>query len=146
MAFETTAAVQGSEVSPTATVYDAGSKSKAGRALGPMGNILRMREMAMVILILFTCVILSIFSPHFLSFSNFIAIARGFSMEGIVVVGMVMLLISGNFDLSVGSVMALSGIAAAALMVNGNMSPPVAVLGGLIVGASAGAIKCLSIN
>ena len=141
MAFEKTAAVQGSEVLQSATVCDTSPKSTASRALVTMGNILRMREMAMVILILFTCVIMSIFSPYFLSYSNFIAIARGFSMEGVVVVGMVMLLISGNFDLSVGSVMALSGIAAAALMVNGHMPPPVAVLGGLAVGGAAGAIN-----
>jgi ribose transport system permease protein len=106
-----------------------------------MGKIFQMREMAMVILILFTCIFMSIFSPYFLSISNFLAIARGFSMEGIVVVGMVMLLISGNFDLSVGSVMALSGIASAALMVNGQISAPVAVLGGLAVGAATGAIN-----
>jgi ribose transport system permease protein len=141
MAFKKTTAVQGSEVSESATVCDAGPKSTASRALGIMSNIFRVREMAMVILILIACVIMSMFSPYFLSYANFIAIARGFSMEGVVVVGMVMLLISGNFDLSVGSVMALSGIASAALMVNGHMSSPVAVLGGLMVGAAAGAIN-----
>ena len=62
-------------------------------------------------------------------------------MEGIVVVGMVMLLISGNFDLSVGSVMALAGIASAALMVKANVPPPIAVMGGLAVGAAAGAVN-----
>ena len=93
MAFETPATVQGSEVSQAETVYDTGPKSSANRALGIIGNIFQMREMAMVILILFTSVIMSIFSPYFLSIANFIAIARGFAMEGIVVVGMVMLLI-----------------------------------------------------
>lgn len=141
MAFETTATVQGSEVSQSETVSDTGPTPSASRAYGIMGKILQMREMVMVLLILFACVIMSMFSPYFLSISNFVAIARGFSMEGIVVVGMVMLLISGNFDLSVGSVMALSGIASAALMVNGHMSPPVAVLGGLAVGAATGAIS-----
>lgn len=104
-------------------------------------SLFQMREMAMVILILATCVLLSIFSPHFLSISNFIAIARGISMEGIVVVGMIMLLISGNFDLSVGSVMALSGIVSAALMVNAEMHPIIGVLGGLAVGAAIGAVN-----
>ena len=78
MAFETNAAVRGSEVSPSGTVNDTGPKSTPSRALGILGNIFQMREMAMVILILFTCVIMSIFSPYFLSISNFIAIARGF--------------------------------------------------------------------
>lgn len=141
MAFETPAAVQGSEISQSETVDDTGPKSSTNRTLSIIGTIFQMREMAMVILILFTCAIMSIFSPYFLSIANFLAIARGFAMEGIVVVGMVMLLISGNFDLSVGSVMALSGIASAALMVNAHMPPPVAVLGGLLVGAAAGAVN-----
>jgi ribose transport system permease protein len=59
---------------------------------------------------------------------------------------MTMLLISGNFDLSVGSVMALSGIAAAWLMVKGHMSPPIGVLGGLAVGAVAGSINGLVVT
>ena len=141
MAFETHAQAHGSEISQSKTVSGAVQQSSANRALGILGKIFQMREMAMVILILFTCAIMSISSPYFLSISNFLAIARGFSMEGIVVVGMVMLLISGNFDLSVGSVMALSGIASAALMVNAHMPPPVAVLGGLLVGAAAGAVN-----
>jgi len=141
MAFKTPAAVQGSELSQSETVYDTGPKSTTSRALGALRAIFQMREMAMVILILIACTFMSIFSPYFLSISNFLAIARGFAMEGIVVVGMVMLLISGNFDLSVGSLMALSGIASAALMVNANMPPPVAVLGGLLVGAAAGAVN-----
>jgi len=141
MMAETSATVQKSPGSQSVTDCDTNPKSASGRPLAAIGNMLRMREMAMVILILFTGVILSIFSPYFLSYANFIAIARGFSMEGVVVVGMVMLLVSGNFDLSVGSVMALSGIAAAALMVNAHMPPPVAVLGGMLVGGAAGAIN-----
>jgi ribose transport system permease protein len=132
MAFEPTATVQELEASRSAT---------ARLALGVMGKMLQMREMVMVVLILFTCTIMSIASPYFLSISNFLAIARGFSMEGIVVVGMVVLLISGNFDLSVGSLMALSGIASAALMVNAHMPPSVAVLGGLALGALLGGIN-----
>lgn len=141
MGIETTAAVQGSKAVSFTPEDNLSLKSGGSRVLGAITGILRMREMAMVVLILITCVILSIFSQHFMSFSNFIAIARGFSMEGIVVVGMVMLLISGNFDLSVGSVMALTGIAAAALMVNASMPPWIAVLGGLAVGAAAGAVN-----
>lgn len=141
MAFETQARTQGPDVSQSITVDDTGQISSASRARGFVGTIFQMREMAMIILILITCAIMSAFSPYFLSISNFIAIARGFAMEGIVVVGMVMLLISGNFDLSVGSVMAVSGIASAALMVNAHMPPSVAVLGGLMVGAVAGAIN-----
>jgi ribose transport system permease protein len=143
---ETSVAVQGPDVLASSTDAGTVQRSIGSRAGEIIVNILRIREMAMVILILLTCVIMSIFSPYFLSLANFIAIARGFSMEGIVVVGMAMLLISGNFDLSVGSVMALSGIAAAWLMVKGNMPPAIGVLGGLAVGAAAGSINGLVVT
>jgi len=139
-------------VDPTAAVPKPDMPSSVGRGKSDdgaqknmvsnaLGRLFQLREMAMVVLIFITCVIMSIFSPYFLSLANFLAIARGFSMEGIVVVGMVMLLISGNFDLSVGSVMALAGIATAALMVKAHMPPPIAVMGGLAVGAAAGAVN-----
>jgi ribose transport system permease protein len=141
MVRETSVAVQGAGAPASST--DAGSvqRSIESRVGERIVNILRIREMAMVVLILLTGVIMSIFSPYFLSLANFIAIARGFSMEGIVVVGMTLLLISGNFDLSVGSVMALSGIVTAWFMVKGDLPPPLAVLGGLAIGAAAGCIN-----
>ena len=109
-------------------------------------GLLKIREMAMILLILVSCAIMSVFSPYFLSLANFIAIARGFAMEGLVVVGMTLLLISGNFDLSVGSVMALSGICSAWLMVHLNLPPVLGVLGGVAVGALTGMINGLVVT
>jgi ribose transport system permease protein len=106
-----------------------------------IGKVVRVREVSMLVLIFVTCVLMSIFSPFFLDMGNFVAMARGFSMEGLVVVGMSMLLIAGKFDLSVGSIMALSGIIAAWLIVKAHMPYPVAVLGGLGVGLVSGAIN-----
>jgi len=95
----------------------------------------------MVVLILVTGLIISLLTPRFLHPANFLAIARGFSVEGIVVVGMSMLLIAGAFDLSVASVMALSGIIAAWLIVKAQCTIPIAILGGLAVGATTGMIN-----
>lgn len=104
-------------------------------------RLLRVREMAMVILILISCVIMSILSPYFFSMTNFLSIARGFSMEGMVAIGMTLLLITGAFDLSVGANMALSGIVTAFLIVSLRMPYGVAFLGGLGVGVLIGAIN-----
>lgn len=119
---------------------------------GTLGNIgstvrdfitrmLRVREMSMVVLILIAGIIMSIASPYFLSLTNFIAIMRGFSTQGIVVVGMSLLLVAGVFDLSVGSVMALTGIVTAWLIVDADIPYPLAVLGGLSVGTFIGLIN-----
>jgi ribose transport system permease protein len=104
------------------------------------------REMVMVFLIIATCIIMTILSPYFLSLRNFVAIARGFSMEGIVAVAMGLLLIVGAFDLSVGSVMALCGIVSAVMIVNMHLPYFVAVLGGLATGALIGVINGLLVT
>ncbi len=60
------------------------------------------------------------------------------SIDGIMVVGMTILLISGVFDLSVGSVMSLSGILTIYLQQYGVL---VSVLGGVAVGLVVGLIN-----
>jgi ribose transport system permease protein len=109
-------------------------------------KILRVRETAMVLLILATMFIMSLFSPYFFSLTNFAAIARGFSMEGLVVIGMSLLLVAGKFDLSVGSVMALSGIVSAWLMVRVGLPMTVSAAGGLLVGSLAGLVNGLVVT
>jgi ribose transport system permease protein len=131
---------------PAPAPADAGEAGHQSRPRQIVLNALQAREITMVILILVTGAIMSILSPRFLNPANFLAIARGFSMEGIVVVGMSMLLISGAFDLSVGSVMALSGIIAAWLMVKGQLPIPLGILGGLGVGMVTGSINGLVVT
>lgn len=127
-------------------VHQSGQESSKGSFKQIMVNILKIREMAMILLIICSCIIMSLASPYFLSLANFIAIARGFAMEGLVVVGMTLLLISGNFDLSVGSVMALAGICSAWLMVGPDLPPVLAVVGGVAVGGLAGLINGLVVT
>ena len=109
-------------------------------------RLFHVREMAMVVLIFGTCVLMSLLSPYFLSLTNFVAIARGFSMEGIVVLGMSLLLVSGAFDLSVGSVMAFTGIVTAWAIVDANLPYFTAVILGLAVGGLIGFINGLLVT
>lgn len=111
-----------------------------------LGNIFRVREISMLLLILIAGLVMTILSPYFLKSGNFLAMARGFAMEGIVVVGMSALLIAGLFDLSVGSVMALSGIVAAMLIRTGEVPYVIAVLGGVGVGFLTGLINGLVVT
>ena len=68
---------------------------------------------------------MSFASEYFLTWANMRAMAMAFAVEGIVVVGMTILLISGGIDLSVGSVTALAMVIAGLLFLNG-MDPWVA--------------------
>ncbi|PCG85844.1 sugar ABC transporter permease [Streptomyces sp. WZ.A104] len=59
----------------------------------------------------------------------------------ILAIGMMMVIISGHIDLSVGSLMALVGGVGAVLMVEHHISWPVAVILALLLGAVAGALQ-----
>ncbi|MEQ8741426.1 MAG: ABC transporter permease, partial [Hoeflea sp.] len=78
-----------------------------------------MRETGLVLIILALFIIMSFASPYFLTWVNMRAMAMAFAVEGIVVVGMTILLISGGIDLSVGSVTALAMVIAGLLFLAG---------------------------
>jgi ribose/xylose/arabinose/galactoside ABC-type transport system permease subunit len=56
------------------------------------------------------CAILWILSPYFLTISNLLNVAEQTSINAIVAVGMTFVILSGGIDLSVGSIVALSGV------------------------------------
>ncbi len=87
--------------------------------LGIAGKALRMRETGLILIILALFIAMSFASPYFLTWTNMRAMAMAFAVEGIVVVGMTILLISGGIDLSVGSVTALAMVIAGLLFLNG---------------------------
>ncbi|MER9297380.1 ABC transporter permease [Mesorhizobium sp. M0621] len=97
-----------------------------------------MREAGLIVIILALCIAMSFASPHFLTWGNFRAMMMSFSIEGIVVVGMTILLIVGGIDLSVGSVVCFSMVVSGALFLAG-LDPWTASLIGIGVSALIGA-------
>lgn len=82
-------------------------------------RLLGMRETGLILIILVLFAVMSFASPYFLTWNNMRAMAMAFAVEGIVVVGMTILLISGGIDLSVGSVTALAMVIAGLLFLSG---------------------------
>jgi len=103
------------------------------------------RELTLFVLIALIIIVMSNLSPYFFSFANFRAVAVGMAPTAIIVIGMAILLASGGFDLSVGSVMALSSTVVAMLLLAGTPIP-VAVVLGLVLGAVAGLANGLLIT
>jgi D-xylose transport system permease protein len=92
---------------------------------------------------LFALAIIAVFfqvatNGTFLNPRNFSILMRQMSITGILTIGMVLLIISGNFDLSVGSAAALTGGIAAVMQVWYGASTPVAILTGVLVGIGLG--------
>jgi ribose transport system permease protein len=102
---------------------------------GLAGRLVRQREAGLVLIILLLFAVMSVTSPYFLTWENMRAMTMAFAIEGIVVVGMTILLISGGIDLSVGSVVAFAMVLAGWLFLQG-VDPWVA--SGLAILASAG--------
>ena len=90
-------------------------------------------------------VALAILSPHFLTLPNLSNVARRTAVINIMALGMTLIIISGGIDLSVGSVMAFSGIAGTMLLQAG-LPLPVAILGAMVAGMAWGLINSLLIT
>ena len=79
--------------------------------------------------------------PAFLSDRNVRAILNVVSFVGIIAIGQTILLVAGEFDLSVGSVAGLSAVVAGKLMTALALPVPIAILGGIGVGALIGLVN-----
>ena len=74
----------------------------------------------------------------FLSVRNLSNLFRQMSITGILAIGMVMCIISGNFDLSVGSVVGITGALAAVAQTHWDLAPYLSVLIVILVGVVIG--------
>jgi ribose transport system permease protein len=86
------------------------------------------------------CAVLWALTPHFLTVSNLLNIAQQTSINAIVAAGMTFVIISGGIDLSVGSIVALSGVVLGTLLQDGQPAA-IAVPAALLVGVAAGALN-----
>jgi ribose/xylose/arabinose/galactoside ABC-type transport system permease subunit len=90
----------------------------------------------------FTVSLFSILYPSsFATFSNFTAIVRNLAFEGILAIGMMVMLIGGSFDLSVGAMASMIGVITGALMKELNWPVPLAVLTGLLTAGLGGLLN-----
>ena len=102
-----------------------------------------------VIMLLVTVVIAVIFNfinAGFLTMSNLTSLMITMSLTGMLCVGMVLLLISGEVNLASGAEAAMGGIILALLLKSGTMSWPVALLITLLAGVVMGLINAFFVN
>jgi len=90
-------------------------------------------------------VVLSLLSDRFLTASNQITILRQAAINGIVAVGMTLVILTAGIDLSVGSVLALSSVVTADLLKDG-MPVALGILIALSIGALMGMVNGLIIT
>jgi len=111
--------------------------TEAARVSG-LRKLVEMREFLLAALVVVAFIVLSLTSPYFFRWDNFRIVLSSMSIDGIVVIGMTILLISGGFDLSVGSGMALGMIVTATLFRHQGINPWIAGAVALCVSAAVG--------
>ena len=91
------------------------------------------------------CVVLWILTPHFLTVSNLLNVAQQTSINAIIAVGLTFVIITAGIDLSVGSILAFSGVVLASVLRAG-CPIALAMLVGLAVGMACGLVNGVLIS
>lgn len=95
------------------------------------------RKMGPLLGLLLLGIALTILSDRFLTVNNLLNVARQISINAIISVGMTLVILTGGIDLSVGSIVALTGSITAGLLVGGQGILP-AILLGMVIGSLLG--------
>jgi ribose transport system permease protein len=91
-------------------------------------------------------VIFSLTSGNFFSYKNIMTILLSSSITGLLALGMTFTIIAGGYDLSMGTVMTVSGVFMAQAMREWGFPIPLAILLALVVGALFGLINGFAIS
>jgi ribose transport system permease protein len=102
------------------------------------------REHGVLIGFVVLCIIIGFLTPNFLSLRNMLNLMRQCSIIGIIAMGMTFVIISGNFDISVGAICGLSGAVVMKLMTM-NVPMALAIVIAIAVCMTVGLINGISV-
>jgi ribose/xylose/arabinose/galactoside ABC-type transport system permease subunit len=109
-------------------------------------EISSLREIGIIVAFIVILVVLMILSPNaFAKPANLVNILKQASINGILAMGMMFVIVSGGIDLSVGSIVALTGVVAASFAHPGEYPLIVPILLSAVIGALVGCFNGVSI-
>jgi len=111
-----------------------------------LGSYDHLRKFGMLAAFFLICLLLSLVSPHFFTLQNLTIVLRQVSINGILAVGVTFVIITGGIDLSLGSVVALTGVMAALFAHPGEYPLIVPLAIGISVGVIVGALNGLVVT
>jgi ribose transport system permease protein len=103
-----------------------------------LGAQQRLWAFASLILLL---VFFSLASPNFLQTSNILAVLQATAVNGVLAIGVTMIIITGGIDLSIGTLMTFCAVTAGVVLTYLGLPLPVGVLAAVGMGAFAGLIS-----
>jgi ribose transport system permease protein len=110
------------------------------RETGPLGKLLGSQAFWVTVAVVVISIIMSMVSDVFATGDNFFNVTRNFAFIGIIALGMTAVIITAGIDLSVGSVMGLSGIVTG-LVLNAGYGMVVGCTAGLLTALACGAVN-----
>ncbi len=100
------------------------------------------REWVLLGLTVLAIILFSILFPRsFPNWANAHAVLRNLALDAIMAAGMMILLVAGLFDLSIGSMFSMIGVLTAWFVKNASLPVPLAVAAGLAIAAAGGALN-----
>jgi ribose/xylose/arabinose/galactoside ABC-type transport system permease subunit len=105
------------------------------------GSMARMEVVLLLVIVVFGAVV-AIISPDFLSRFNLLNALLGIVTIGVAGLGEGFVLIGGEIDLSIGSMVGLTGVSTAVMMSHG-LNPALAIICGILLGCVAGLVNGL---
>lgn len=107
----------------------------------------RFQKYVILIAIVIQVIVFSMLSPQFLSVDNLINIALSIAITGILAVGMTFVILTGGIDLSIGSVLAVAGIAAAICAKSfGDSGVFIGIMAAISVGVFSGFLTGITVS
>ena len=97
-----------------------------------------MNALSRILILVLLGVALTFLSPYFLTPINLINVVSMASVPIILALGETVVVLTGNIDLSLGATFSMGSVVAAALMKFLSVPVPLAILGGLLIGALMG--------
>jgi ribose transport system permease protein len=120
---------------------DAASPANSRRGLGGLQRLLtRMQRQGLLIILVLLVLVMWRLTPYFMTTSNLLNVGSEVGALGIMAMTQTALIISGGFDVSVGSALAMAGVTIGILVEHG-WNIWVATLAAVVVGALVGALN-----
>ena len=106
---------------------------------------LDLSNMTSLIALVVLCVGMSIIEPSFRTWGNMVNILQQVTVIAVIALGVNVVIFTGGIDISVGSVVAFTGIVMGKIIVEAGMSPLIGVVAALAVGALCGTFNGIMI-
>jgi ribose/xylose/arabinose/galactoside ABC-type transport system permease subunit len=118
------------------------SDAEAAPRRSPLRRLLAVDELGIFIALVLFFLVGALSSPYFLTVSNLTGILQNITFLGFLSIGVGLVLMAGEIDISVGSIFGLASVAAALILRDG-YALTAAIAGGLLVGVACGLVNGL---